>query len=139
MSNSSEKYRTDGRTDRQTLYICYTCQLSLSVLGKYFAQNSDAFELYKFTACKKPVRLREVQGSGKVISHMEAFVPAELILQAQVSFMFRTAEPSGLDTILQDLYLKDQFSWDKTFESYRINPQTNYHLPNTIIHVDYFI
>ena len=50
------------------------------MLGKYFAQNSDAFELYKFTASKKPVRLQEVKGSEKVISHMEAFVPAELIL-----------------------------------------------------------
>ena len=65
------------------------------------------FKLYRFPASKKQIILQEVQGLWKLISYMKAFMPAEVILRAQVSFILRRAEPGGLDT---------------TFSS--INPQT---------------
>ena len=76
----------------------YFCQHSLSVLDKYFAQNSDTFKLHRFPGCIKQVILQEVYGSWKVISYMEAF-----ILWALVSFMLRRAEPRGLDATFSSI------------------------------------
>ena len=60
----------------------------MSVVGKCLAQNSDTFKIYRFPACKKQIILQEVQGSGKVICYMEAFMLAELILWAQFCIIY---------------------------------------------------